>query len=173
MKRTRVLGCLLTLVVLLILGLALAIAFNPFLGFFLTSFQVTNASGSDLEIMPIGMWNGSDDYGPLPRYRSARPPYIPCLRRPISLRAGETARIVYDWDDINFRHVLVKDTAGRLRILDTDKRGTRGYSYAPQRDRYIIPRLNDLSSAPQELLPCFAGESVTYSAAKQYPENDP
>ena len=57
-----------------------------------------------------------------------------------------------------------------MLILDTDKKGSRYYCYAAQREVYVIPELSKLSLAPRELIPCFYGKTVSYRGVKEYPE---
>jgi hypothetical protein len=138
---------------------------------FIESFQVANVSGEDVTIMPVGMREGSGKYAPLPRYRNAGPPAVRLnVKTPISLQSGEIAPIAYDYDDINFRCILVRDSRGATYILDTDKKGTKSSCYGPQKSRYAIPPLKQLRPVPVELLPCFDGEAVSYSGAAEFPD---
>jgi hypothetical protein len=138
-------------------------AFNPMQLSFLESFYIVNSSGERIEVMPIGMLEGSGRYGHLPRYRNSFPPAIRIsASQPINLAPEAEAKVTYDYDDINFRHILIRDQMGNTYILDTDKKGTISTSYGPQKDRYIIPSLKETLYAPKELIPCFNGEYVTY-----------
>lgn len=146
--------------------------YNPEQLGFLASFEVANDSGSGVLITPIGMAQGSGLYMPLPRYKDAFPPAVPMLgaRHNIPVGAGQTVRITYDWDDINFRHILVKTGDGRILILDTDKMGGRDGCYDPQQSSYRIPPLAELPLASSELAPCAEkGRAVVYSGAVEYP----
>ena len=144
-------------------------AYNPIQLEFLVSFDVINESGEEIVIMPIGMVEGTERYGPLPRFSSTRAPAKPIDRRePISISIGDRATIVYDYDDINFRHILIRDRYGTIYIVDTDKKGNISSCYGPQERRYSVPLLKDLRHAPDELLPCFDGKYVRYSVAVEY-----
>jgi hypothetical protein len=150
-------------------GLAFFTLFNPLLLAFLANFEIKNDSGLAVQVTPIGMWEGSGLYGPLPTYRSEHPPAIPA-RAPcdIPLAPGETISITYDWDDINFRHLLVRVPDGRLLITDTDKMGSLHYCYGPQQKQYVIPPPNLVQEASSELAPCCGGKKVRYSGAIEY-----
>lgn len=146
-------------------------AFNPMQLTFLESFYVVNSTGEAVEIMPIGMIAVSGEYGPLPRYRDAFPPAVPIpISQPISLTPGAKRKLTYDYDDINFRHILVRDKTGSIYILETDKKGTKHACFGPQKDLYTIPPVERLESAPEELIQCFCGNYVPYTDAKEYPE---
>ncbi len=148
---------------------ALAMLCNPLLLAFLTKFDIVNEAGVDVWVTPIGMCEGSGRYGPLPMFHNRFPPAIPKLsRHDIPLESGESLTVIYDWDDINFRHVLVRTGSGDVLILDTDKKGNLHSCYGPQKDKYVIPSLADLSNAPPELVPCIEGRTVPYSGAVEY-----
>lgn len=143
-------------------GLALiatvAVFCNPMLLAFLVSFDIINNSGQDLEIMPIGIM-ATGEYGPLPRFHSSWPPAIPVdSKKPIRLSATGRVRVTYDYDDINFRSILVRDEQGALYILPTDARGSTANFYGPQQKEYVVPLLKELKKAPSELWPCFDGK---------------
>jgi hypothetical protein len=170
-KRAWLLGCsgCLILTVGALAAVTIFVFCNPFLLAFLTTFRVANESGEDLRITPIGMWEGSGRYGPLPMYRNASPPAWPRKGHGLRLPAGKSISITYDWDDINFRHILVKGRGDRILILDTDRMGTLTGCCPPAKERYVIPKLKELRPAPKELVPCFRGKDVAYSGAKEYP----
>lgn len=154
---------------LLLLGLFIASSFifdpyNPMRLAFLANFEICNDSGVDVWVTPIGMWEGSGAYGPLPRYdRDEAPAYRSRQRCDIPVKAKGAVRIIYDWDDINFRHLLVRTAGGDVYLTDTDKNGDLHSCYSPSQERYRIPPLAEMQKAPAELLPCTRGESVTYS----------
>lgn len=165
---------------LVILGIGLLIAlfvafvlvtapWNPMVLAFIATFEMYNDSGVDVWVTPIGMCEGSGEYGPLPRYRDRYPPALWSRQdHDVPLEAGDSVRITYDMDDINFRHILVRTGSEDVFILDTDKMGDRHSCYGPQQDAYGIPPLDQLEKAPAELLPCAKGESVSYSGMVEY-----
>jgi len=170
-KRLIVVICIVTGIPVALGGIGLLLLCNPMLLTFLTSFEIRNESGMDVRVTPIGRWEGTGDYGPLPRYWNRTPPAIPSRRgHDIPIKAGGRLKIIYDWDDINFRHLLVRSGSGEVYITDTDKKGTLHYCYAAQHSSYRIPPLKEMQKAPDELLPCTRGEDVRYSGAADYPE---
>lgn len=144
---------------------------NPMLLAFLVSFEVQNDSGEEIDIISIGMISPTGKYGPLPRYQNVYPPAVPIDRREIvRLQPRASSKITYDYDDINFRHILIRDKIGAFYILDTDKKGTKDSCYGPQKNLYIIPAIQNLKAVPKELIQCFDGRDVFYEDAKEYPE---
>ncbi len=138
---------------------------------FLESFEIVNNSGEDIHVTPIGMVEGSGRYAPLPRYGDEFPPAVrmePSYN--IFLKAGSVLRITYDMDDINFRHILVRTGENRVLIVDTDRRGTLMTSYGPKNKHYQVPTLEQLQTAPEEVIPCTRGQYVQFSGMKEYPE---
>jgi hypothetical protein len=135
---------------------------------FVTDFRLTNNSGDDLLVTPIGMAEGDGEYVPLPQFRTASIPLLRVrgLRR--ELPAGRVIRVVYDADDVNFRHVLVENTRGQVYLMDTDKRGSLRVCYRNQQTEYTVPPLASLPRAPDELLPLLQGKAVHYSRALEY-----
>ncbi|MCD4784548.1 MAG: hypothetical protein K8T10_12065 [Candidatus Eremiobacteraeota bacterium] len=150
--------------------LFLLIAYNPMGLAFKASFNIVNKSGEDMRITPIGMWEGKEGYyGPLPRFYDKYPPMIPNLRNhSIKLKANQKLKYTYDWDDINFRHILIERKNREIYILDTDKMGTSGACIGPQKKSYEIPHPIMLETAPPELIPCTKGKEIKYSGAVQY-----
>lgn len=152
---------------LLVVALYSVNAFNPMQLAFLESFVIANDSGADVRVTPIGMVQGSGEYASLPRYRDRFPPAIPSRDRyDIPLKAGQSLKITYDWDDMNFRHILVRAKQGAVLVVDTDKMGDLHSCYGPQKEKYSVPPLASLKEAPSELVPCAEGEAVRYSGAK-------
>jgi len=151
-------------------GIGLLLLCNPMLLMFLSSFEIRNDSGVDVWVTPIGRWEGTGDYGPLPRYWNRTPPAIPSWQdHDIPLEAGGRLTVIYDWDDINFRHLLVRTADEEVYITDTDKKGTLDYCYAAQESSYRIPPVKEMPKVPDELLPCTRGKHVQYSGAVDYP----
>jgi hypothetical protein len=141
---------------------------------FLFSFDIKNDTGVNVRVTPIGMRQSSGLYGPLPCYKRKNPFPIRSLQNhDIQIKAGMRIKIIYDCDDINFRHILVRTASDDIYIVDTDKMGTKDSCYAPQQKSYRIPPIKQLTKAPKELLPCTRGESVKYSGAVEYPDPDP
>jgi len=170
-KRLIVVICIVAAIAMALGGMRLLLLCNPMLLGFLTSFEIRNESGMDVWVTPIGRWEGTGDYGPLPRYWNETPPAIPSWQdHHIPIKAGGRLKIIYDTDDINFRHLLVRSGSGEVYIADTDKNGTLDSCYAAQHSSYRIPPLREMRKAPDELLPCTRGKDVRYSGAADYPE---
>lgn len=170
MKARKVIRLLIAVIMVLLLfagGLIVFARFNPMRLAFVATFEVRNETTRDFQIVPIGMREGSGEYGPLPLYENQDLPLKSRDDIRFTIPAGDTIVVNYDYDDINYRHLLLKDGQGRLWIMDTDKRGTRHVCYGPQQSIYII-RDDQIMPAPQELAPCFDDNFVEYSAAADY-----
>ena len=145
-------------VILILLGVC-----HPLVGPFLSTFRVRNDSGQTIWITPLGMWEGNGMIGPLPLYHHTAYMLRDLRVGKRELLPGASMQFTYDMDDINFRHILVRDATGVIRILDTDKRGTIGRCYGAQHGIYSIPPLRSLKPAPQQLRVCERGEPVEYA----------
>lgn len=143
---------------------------NPLRLAYLEEIEIINASGERIWITPIGMLEGSGKYGPLPRYTDKSFPAIPRgSAHNIKLKPRDFVKIIYNWDNINFRYILIYTKNGSTYIMETDKRGDLHTTYPPKQRRYIIPPLKELRPAPWELMPCLKGKYVKYKI-EEYPE---
>ncbi len=138
---------------------------------YLEEIEIINASGEKIWITPIGMLEASGKYGPLPRYTDKSFPAIPRgTAHNIKLKPRQYIRLIYNWDSINFRYILVYSKNGGTYIMETDKRGDLYTTYPPKQKRYIIPPLSELRQAPRELIPCMKGKFVKYKIEEYPPE---
>ena len=84
----------------------------------------------------------------LPLFATAFPA-LPSLRTGgFRLVDERSARIVHDWDDINFSVVVVQRASGEFRAvdIDTEKRG-RDWCRPPAAHAYVIPSVDSLRVA--------------------------
>ncbi len=129
-----------------LLGLLLLI--NVFSTFgFITRFDIVNASGQPIWITPLGV---PESGGPRQRLPQKMLPHldIPALHdTDLLLPPNGTIAIYYDWDDINFTDILVRDAQGQDRVLVIDANPPTGKSFEPKSTRYSIPPLQQLSVA--------------------------
>lgn len=168
---SRVVGCAGAVLLSLVLGVVVLRSCHPVARVFVSELRIRNDSGVTVWVTPIGMWEGRGRIGPLPRLTPALWMWRHPRQTRLRLDPGESVRILYDWDDINFRHILVRDAAGVVRILDTDRKGNLGNCYRAQRDTYVIPALKMLRLAPAELHPCEKGKAVDYPPLRiEYPD---
>ncbi|MCX7957799.1 MAG: hypothetical protein N3B13_01990 [Deltaproteobacteria bacterium] len=144
---------------------------NPLRIAYLEEIEIINASGEKIWVTPIGMLESSGKYGPLPRYTDKSFPAIPRgSAHNIKLKPRQYIKLIYNWDNINFRYLLIYSKNGGTYIMETDRRGDLHTTYPPKQKRYIIPPLRELKQAPRELLPCIKGKYVKYIIEEFPPE---
>lgn len=163
------LGSLIAAPFTLLLSIVIFNYLNPLRIAYLEEIEIVNASGEKLWITPIGMLESSGRYGPLPRYTDKSFPAIPRgSTHNIKLKPRQYIKLIYNWDSINFRYILIYTKNGGTYIMETDKRGDLHTTYPPIQKRYIIPPLSELKQAPRELIPCLKGKYVKYKI-EEYP----
>lgn len=144
---------------------------NPIRIAYLEEIEIINASGEKIWVTPIGMLEASGKFGPLPRYTDKSFPAIPRgSAHNIKLKPRQYIKLIYNWDNINFRYILIFSKNGGTYIMETDRRGDLYTTYPPKQKRYIIPPLKELRQAPKELLPCIHGKYVNYKIEEYPPE---
>ncbi len=144
---------------------------NPLRIAYLEEIEIINASGEKIWITPIGMLESSGKYGPLPRYTDKSFPAIPRgAAHNIKIKPRQYIKLIYNWDNINFRYILIYSKNGGVYIMETDKRGDLYTTYPPKQKRYIIPPLKELRQAPRELHPCMKGKYVKYFV-EEFPQD--
>ena len=119
---------------------------NPLQTIFVTQFVVHNTSGEPLRIWVAGK-HESGNLHLLPLFATAFPA-LPSFRDRFKLADGRSARIVYDWDDMDFSVIVVQRGSGEFRAVDvdTEKRGT-DCCRPPSAPAYVIPRIDSLRVA--------------------------
>ena len=164
-----VLGCLVAGAVGLLGSCAVlsvvTMPWNPMLLMFLEDFEVVNESGQRVTVTPIGPWDSTDEWSPLPQYTSEDAPARPVSGSgAVTLAPGESRSIIYDWDDIAFRALLVQATDGDVFIIWTDAGET--CCSPPARDSYAIPPLDEAEKCPDGLQPLLQDEDVQWSVSE-------
>lgn len=154
---------------LVFVGFKIFIKTNPLFLALVSEFEIVNDSGQYIRVTPVGMIEGDGRYCPLGTFYQKLPSKKK-LRNvyDVEMKAGEAIKIIYDSDDINFRHILIKTAFGGIYIMDTDKCGTLHSSCGAQREKYVIPDLSTLSLASSELYPLINDQCIKYSGAKEY-----
>lgn len=135
----------------LISALFLLNAVNPMSVAFLMPFEVVNASGEDVNITPVGAVGASGLRTTLPMSLSPHLS-IPSLRnRSFRLAAGARRNFTYDWDDVEFSELLIVSHSGSAKELVVNPPPTDGNYRPPRTNRFVIPLLETLPSARQEV----------------------
>ena len=168
MKRQRVfrksllIGGLVSSPLVLLTALAAFNLFNPMVFAFQYEFEVVNQSGEAVAVTPIGSVGPSGARYVLPQY-SRRSPALPALwRADFELAPGESIKVIYDWDDINFSEILVQTTSGHSRQLVVDPRPTESQYHAPSAERYVIPPLAELPAATPSVIHAASASPFNY-----------
>lgn len=123
---------------------------NPMQEAFITEFEIENNTQQTVWVTPVGTFNEGGKSA-LPQFMS-RFPSIPLGRsRDLMIEPGARRHIYYDWDDINFSEIAVRDSSGVLRNLVIDDSPPAEDYYANQEDLYRIENLESLPKASPEI----------------------
>ncbi len=90
---------------------------NPFNFAFEAPITITNGSGRDISVTPIGVAEGSGALYPLPQYAFLSPVFPAVRQGRFKLRNGAALEIRYDWDDIIFSSVVIETPGSNPREL--------------------------------------------------------
>jgi hypothetical protein len=125
---------------------------NPMLLLFITNFKVENQSGQDIWFTPIGTRGAEAQKGLMPIYLTAIPA-LPAVRiGNYYLKDGDTKKIKYDWDDVNFSEILIKAKNGQFYELIVDLEPTDNQYHPPKSKHFVIPELNTLCVARPNII---------------------
>lgn len=116
-------------------------------GAFVTDFTIENRTDTAIVVTPVGTI-GEGRRAPLPVVMLAFPQF-PALRSGgYRLAPGESIRIQYDMDDINFSEIVVAAEPDRLLQLVTDPTPTAIQYHGPLQPHYSIDDLAQLEPVP-------------------------
>ena len=131
----------------------LLLNFNPFNFAFQTPITITNESGREIKVSPIGIAEGNGELFPLPRHQFALP-IVPAVRQGrFFLRKGEVLDLTYDWDDIIFTSVVIEaeGLTPRELIIEPGAR-VEDCCYVPKNTTPVVSNLDHLPFArPQAI----------------------
>jgi hypothetical protein len=155
LPRTVILGGLILLTPLLLTSLASILlilnSVNPMQLTFVTEFRVENQTTRPLWVTPIGTFNTGGKCV-LPQFATSVPA-IPAVRsRDLRLEPGGSTWIIYDWDDLNFSEIVVRDARGEYRQLVVDPDPPKRNYYRNKRERYVIEEWESLPAATANVL---------------------
>ena len=153
MRADRIAGAL-VIAAGLVLSAALALLnFNPFMLAFQTTITITNKSGKDLTVSPVGLAEGSGRLYPLPIFVSAAPA-LPAIRQGrFKVNDGETLSLNYDWDDILFTSVVIEaDGLPPRELIIEPSAKAEDCCYVPKTVNPTITDLDQLGKARPEAL---------------------
>ena len=125
---------------------------NPMQAAFITEFTIENRSGETVHITPVGTVGMEGHKGLLPQFVSAFPA-IPAKKESNLIVADrQSIRILYDWDDINFSEIAIRDEAGKWYQLVTDPEPTKDQYHPPHAKHYEIGKLAELPPATRDVI---------------------
>ncbi len=133
-------------------GLLVIGMFNPMPRAFLTSFTVVNQSQETIDVTPIGTIGTEGRRRILPL--SSQDKRSLNLTGPFEIRLhpkGEH-QFTYDWDDINFSELAVRDGRGEWYQLVTDPNPAKNENSPPKKKSFAIPPLSQLSKATNDVI---------------------
>lgn len=114
---------------------------------FITEFEIENRTDQAVWVTPVGTFR-SGGKSVLPQFLAPFPA-IPAWRSGhLRIDPGGKRRIYYDWDDINFSEIAIRDSSGLLRNLVVDPNPPTDQYYANRDDLYSIDNIHSLPNAP-------------------------
>ena len=125
---------------------------NPMGLMFLTGFTVENASDEEVWVTPIGAVGERGERRPLPLSAFKIPYLLTPFRNDLPVARGARREFIYDWDDIQFSEILVRDAKGEYRALATGLHPTEGQYRRPQQTNFVVNPLDTLPSATGQQL---------------------
>ncbi len=124
---------------------------NPMQLTFVTRFRVENQTALPLWVTPVGTHNSGRKVV-LPQFALSFPA-IPAIRsRDFRVEPGGSTWIIYDWDDINFSEIVVRDAEGEYRQLVVDPNPPRVNYDRSKQERYVIEGWESLSQPATDVL---------------------
>ena len=157
----KVLG-ILTSPLILILLLFVLNAFNPMQWVFLFSFEVKDNSNQTIWITPIGSIGFEGKKSRLPVFLNEVPAIPAIVYGGYRLDPGDSKTIVYDWDDINFSDIVVKDKSGEYRSLIVNPNPTERMYSTPTTNTFNIESWNSLTIADSRLVDIARGWNINW-----------
>jgi hypothetical protein len=124
-------------------ALLLVNSISPMALAFIVPFDVVNESGETLIVIPVGTFNDGGK-GVLPTYIRRFPAIRRLARQSYRIAPGETQRIFFDCDDINFSELAIQNTSGEFRQLITEPNPPTHDYYAPRKNLFTIPKWSEL-----------------------------
>lgn len=157
----RVLYAAATLVTLPLVLWTLLVVFsliNPMGLMVLTGCNVENHSGKRLWVTPIGAVGHEGKRRPLPlSVGNLMTPF----RKDLPLAQGVENSFTYDWDDIHFSEILVRNDRGEYRVMPTGLHPTEGQYRRPDQTNFVVASFDALPPASAIHL-----EALHYSGAE-------
>jgi hypothetical protein len=137
---------------------------NPMVLAFQYRFEVLNHAGEDIWVTPLGAVGPLGHRYVLPQYFSQLPA-IPAWRQgEFKVAPDQSLTIIYDWDDISFSELLIRDRHGKFREFVIDRQPTKDQYRPPAANKFVIPPLNQLPESPAQLVAAIHGHAFNFRA---------
>ena len=138
-KRMFHIGCAVLCFPLFLLTLLFGLSLvNPMGLMFLTTFTIENRANEDIWVTPIGAVGSSGTRHLLPLSVAPFPYLMTPSRKDFHLRPGDRRSFTYDWDDIQFSEILVRNKGGAYRTLPTGLPPTEGQYRRPIETAFVV-----------------------------------
>ncbi len=122
---------------------------SPMIMNFWTGFSVRNSAGEIIYVTPIGTVGREGYRDRLPLSRSSHFSIPPSTNSDFRLSPNEVRRFIYNWDDINFSELAVRDERGHWRQLVVDPHPTERQYRRLAQDFFVIPPFSELPDATE------------------------
>lgn len=144
----KIFGSLISSMGMILTGIVLLIVLNPMGLAFITGFVIRNESTRTLYVTPVGVLG--DERRILPQVL-LRIPYIPIMdRQNIKLRKGQSIKIYYDWDDVTFSEIAVRDEKNTWRQMSVLPEEEKVCCSPNKKGVYVLPVFDELEEiSPQ------------------------
>jgi len=153
MRASRLVGTISIVLGLLLSAALLLLNFNPFNFAFQASITITNESGREIKVTPMGIAEGNGELYPLPRHQFSLPAFPAVRQGRFYLRSREALQFSYDWDDIIFTSVVIEaeGLAPRELIIEPGAK-VENCCYVPKNVTPLVTNLDNLPLArPQAI----------------------
>jgi len=150
---------------LLITGLWCLFLFNtvnPMQAAFISEFKIENRTRVPIRVTPVGTRNDGSKHV-LPQFSRIFPAIPASDSRDLQIDAGKIRSIYYDWDDINFSEIAIRDAVGTLRTLVVDPAPPTTSYYANKHNLYSIENLSALPMATFAVVAAVAPRPSSFS----------
>jgi hypothetical protein len=135
----RLLTCLALVATYPLLALSLMLpAGLAFGSAFVVEFVIHNSADRPVEVTPVGTAGQQGKRRALPVMIWRFPAFPATQRGGFRLAPGESVSILYDWDDINFSEIVVRDADGVFRQLVVNPNPTTNQYHPPDQRRFVI-----------------------------------
>jgi hypothetical protein len=129
-----------------------ALAGTPMLAAFIIDITIVNETDQRIVVTPVGTIGEKGRRSPLPVFRREFPPIQSTQRGGFGIEPGDSTTIFYDWDDINFSEIVVRNEQEDVRQLVVDPNPTTRQYHSPEKKEFVIDDFKALAPVPVPVL---------------------